>query len=397
MDKQLKNELLARWQAIPPSFPRDVEDDIEPLMAGKNAVFLYGPRRSGKSTIAQRLVSSKKFRYLNFDDPLLPKEMDAATMEELCSDLPKGTYVVLDEAQNVSGWEKWVRHCVDAERFHAIVTGSTSKLLSGEFATSLAGRGVGFLVLPLSFREFTKHYSKSFEDYLRIGGYPEVIKSKSGMEQQKLLDSYFELAVLKDVVARYGVRDAGSLRSLAVFLLSNPGKTVSLRTLRTSLNLSFDALRSYLEYLETAFLHFTVPHFAYSLRKSLEMPRKTYAYDLGLQSYVSRSFSPDLGRKAENAVAIELKRRGFEVFYWKGAKGTEVDFVARKGAEVTPINVCYSENVPEREIAPLAEFAEEFERIKSPILLTRNAKGRTEERNSVKIEVKNIEKWLLKE
>ncbi|MBI5636061.1 ATP-binding protein [Candidatus Micrarchaeota archaeon] len=395
MDEQHKKELLARWQAVVPSFQREVEAEISPLKQGKNAVFLYGPRRAGKSTIAQRLVRSKEFRYLNFDDPLLPKDMDSSHIEAFCSDCAKGTYIVLDEIQNVSGWEKWVRHAVDTERFHVLVTGSTSKLLSSEFTTSLAGRGTGFLVLPLSFREFTEHYSKKLGDYLNVGGYPEVIKSGNETGRQKLLESYFELAILKDVAARYAVRDIGSLRSLAIFLLTNPGKTVSLRNMKASLNLSFDALRAYLDYLESAFLHFTVPHFAYSLRKSLELPRKTYAYDLGLQSYVSRSFSPDFGRKAENAVAIELKRRGFEVFYWKGGNGREVDFVARKGAEITPVNVCYSENPPAREADSLVEFAGEHKKIKTPVLLTMKREEKTENWRGLEIKERNIEKWLL--
>ena len=395
MDERQKKELLVRWRAFPESFRREIEAEINPFVSGKNAVFLYGPRRAGKSTIAQRLVESKDFRYLNFDDALLPKDKDAPLIEDFCSGLPKGTCVVLDEVQEVAGWEKWVRSCVDAERFHIVVTGSSGKLLSGEFATSLAGRGVGFLVLPLSFLEFSAHYSKRLGDYFSVGGYPEVIKSKSAFEQRKLLESYFELTILKDVVARYAVRDAGSLRSLAVFLLTNSGKTVGLRSLKASLNLSYDALRAYLDYLESAFLHFTIPQFAYSLKKSMESARKTYSYDLGLQTCVSRSFSPDLGRKAENAVAIELKRRGFELFYWKGSKGAEVDFVARRGAEITPINVCYSANVPKREVDSLVEFNGEFKRLRTPLLLTMQKKNEMMEREGLEFELKNLEEWLL--
>jgi len=102
-----------------------------------------------------------------------------------------------------------------------------------------------------------------------------------------------------------------------------------------------------------------------------------------------------LGRKAENAVAIELKRRDFEVFYWKGEKGAEVDFVARKGAEITPINVCYSEKPAERELKSLVEFAWKFRRVKTPILLSAEKREGREEKGGIEIEMKNLEKWLL--
>ena len=396
MDLGQKEAIIKRWQNVPRTFAREIEKEIVPLIKSKNSIFLYGPRRSGKSVISQRLLKKAEgaIRYLNFDDPSLPAELTSQNIEELCNDLPKGSTIVLDEVQNVVGWEKWVRTTVDTERFHLIVTGSSAKLLSSEFATSLAGRGIGFLVLPLSYKEFRHVAKKSFGDYLVLGGYPEIALTQNRLEMEKLWDSYFDLTIIKDVINRYSVRDSQALRSLAIYLLTNSTKTVSFRSLNGALSISFDAIRQYLEYLETAFLHFTIPFFAYSLKKSMEWPRKTYSWDLGLQSRISRSFSPDTGRKAENAVAIELKRRNFEVYYWKGVKGLEVDFIAKRGPEILPINISYADKLAERETRALESFMEEH-RLKNSIILSRTTKKETIETSTGIIEIKNIEDWLL--
>ena len=245
MDLDQKEAMIKRWQNFSKTFAREVESEIWPLTKSKNAIFLYGPRRSGKSVISQRLLkkSEGSVRYLNFDDTALPANLTNQDIEELCNDLPKGSTIVLDEIQNVGGWEKWVRTTVDTERFHLIVTGSSSKLLSSEFATSLAGRGLGFLVLPLSYHEFRPVAGKNFNDYLVLGGYPEVVQTQSKIEMEKLWDTYFDLAIIKDVINRYSVRDPPALRSLAIYLLTNSTKTVSFRSLKGALGISFDSIK----------------------------------------------------------------------------------------------------------------------------------------------------------
>ncbi len=165
----------------------------------------------------------------------------------------------------------------------------------------------------------------------------------------------------------------------------------SLKKIRTALGLSFDTIRQFISYLESAFLIFQVPFFSYSLKESLTKQRKVYAWDVGMQSYSSRSFSPDMGRKLENTVAIELKRRGYEPYYWKGKN--EVDFIARKKMEFIPINVCSETKVPEREFGGLIEFCEKMKKQEAVLLY----KGETKEidREGVTISLINCEGWLL--
>jgi predicted AAA+ superfamily ATPase len=290
----------------------------------------------------------------------------------------KSVFVFLDEVQNVDGWEKFVRMAVDRKDLKIILTGSSAKLLSSEFASSLGGRGLGFRVMPFSFKEFRRALrGGGLKAFLEIGGYPEVVLEKSAEKRRKLLLEYFETAIIRDIVGRHQVRDVPTLRSLAIYVLTNSGKSFSYNKIRAMTGLSFDAIKLYLSYIEDALLSFQVPFFSYSLKKALEKPRKYYAYDTGLQAAISKSFSPDYGRRAENAVAIELIRRNKELQYY--SEKHEVDFVVKEGMDVSAMNVTFSEDAASREEKGLEEFSREF-KIKKGVLL----KGS-----------KQIEEWLL--
>jgi uncharacterized protein len=387
-------DLLKKWKNQENTFKRDIEDEIFPFISNVNCVFLYGPRRSGKSVIAKRLLAKmpKKTitRYVNLEDPKLMELLNVDLMDVFSDGLKENDTIVFDEVQLINGWEKWVRRAVDNKQCQVIVTGSSAKLLSGEFATTLGGRGIGFQVLPLSFSEFYRVTKKSFEDYLKLGGYPEVVLNPE--KKDKLLESYFELTLIKDIVTRYNIRDTASLRNLALYLLTNSGKETSLKQIRGALGLSYDTIRQFIEYLESSFLIFQSLYFSYSLKESLTKTRKIYAQDLGMQQYATKSFTSDFGKLAENAVGIELKNRGFEVFYWKGKK--EVDFIARNKNEITPINVTNTNNPPEREYVGLEEFCDNFN-IKNPELIFA---GKTSilQKEKIKIKQINIKEWLLK-
>jgi len=347
---------------------RDVSDTALRLLGGPEATYFYGPRRTGKTTVCMQLLSrlSSKFGaksciYLNFEEPAFAGRLttefitDAVAHHESVHGKKPG-FVFLDEIQEVAGWEKWVRAAVDNKEFKVFATGSSAKLLSSEFATTLGGRGLGFLVLPFSFSEFRRaRKGATLEDYFETGGYPAVVLENNTERRARLLEEYFETAVAKDIAARYHVRDVPTLRTLAAYVLTNSGKMFSYNKLRAMTGLSFDSIKQYLSYLEDAFLAFQVPQFSYSLKKAMEMPRKYYAYDLGLQAAVSKSYSPDWGRKAEGAVAIELKRRGKEPQYYSNS--SEVDFVVRDGLKPTALNVCWAGKPPEREKRGLEEFA----------------------------------------
>ena len=371
------------WERKPETgIPRDVTETAWRLMGGPEAVYFFGPRRSGKTTVCKQLLSklSKKFGatsclYINFEEPSFSGMLSTAFITGLVEQHErahgkKPRFIFLDEAQNVSAWEKWVRSAVDRKAHKVFVTGSSARLLSSEFATALSGRGLGFMVLPFSFREFRRALPKAtLEDHFKIGGYPAVVLEKNEEKRTRMLEEYFETAIAKDIAARYQVRDVPTLRTLAVYLLTNSGKLFSYNKLRALTHLSFDAIKLYLSYLEDAFLVFQVPQFSYSLKQAMEKPRKYYAYDLGLQAAVSKSYTPDLGRKVEGAVAIELRRRGNEPQYF--AKGAEVDFILKDGMRLTALNVCHSEKPPARETSSLAEFRKKHRNASTRLLAGR--------------------------
>src|SRR3989344_7937087 len=245
--------------------------------------------------------------------------------------------------------------------------------------------------MPFSYREFLRITKRGFEDYLSTGGYPEVALNPE--KKEKLLESYFELALIKDIITRYKIRDSAALRNLAFYLLTNSGKEFSLKKIRAALGLSYDTIRQFIEYLEASFLVFQVPFFSYSFKESLSKPRKIFAYDLGMQQYASKSFTEDKGRLAETAVAIELKHRKFETYYWKNSR--EVDFIAKEKTDVLPINVCYSEKLPKREKEGLIEFCRKSRTKKAIVLYNGKASSTAEE--NIEIQNINIREWLAEE
>ncbi len=381
------------WKASPKTgIARDVTGEAWKFVQRPEAIYFYGPRRAGKTTVCMQLLErlSKQHGrasclYINFEEPSFAGKLSTGFIDDIVQQhgkvhKKKPAFVFLDEVQGVPLWEKWVRAAVDKRECKVFVTGSSAKLLSGEFASSLSGRGFGFLVLPFSFAEFCRAVPKAtLPDYLEIGGYPEALLEPDAKRRASLLTEYFEAAIAKDIAARFRVRDVPTLRTLAVHVLTNSGKLFSYNQLRAMTGLSFDAIKLYLSYLEDAFVAFQVQHFSYSLKKAMEKPRKYYAYDTGLQAVVSKSYSPDIGRRAETAVAIELKRRGAEPQYY--SNDAEVDFVVREGLKPIAMNVCYSEEVPDRERAGLEEFSKK-NRNAAAFLLAGE---------------KQIERWLKKE
>ncbi|MBI2080061.1 ATP-binding protein [Candidatus Micrarchaeota archaeon] len=378
------------WKEKPETgIRREITGKALQFVNGKESLYFVGPRRAGKTTVCLQILDelSEKFGkttclFVNFEEPSFASMLNTDFLDEIISEFikvhgKKPKFVFLDEIQNITKWEKWVRVKVDKNEFKIFVTGSSAKLLSSEFSTSLGGRGVGFLVLPFSFKEFRRVYPKgNLKDYLEIGGYPAVVLENDPQKRVRLLEEYFDTAITKDISTRYEVRDVPTLRTLALYVLTNSGKLFSYNKLRGMTGLSFDAIKLYLSYLEDAFVAFHVPFFSYSMKKAMEKPRKYFAYDTGLQAAVSKSFSEDFGRKTENSIAIELIRRKKEIQYY--SNGFEVDFIIKDGLELTALNVCTSEKVSDRETKGLEEFSK-LNKTRTKILLNGQ---------------KKIEEWL---
>lgn len=370
-------------------------------------ISLVGPRRAGKTFYFYQLIHNllennidlTQILYINFeDDRLLPlKSSDLNSILEAYYELyPENTgkmlYLFFDEIQNVENWEVFIRRIDDTKNAKIYITGSSSKLLSQEIATSLRGRTLSYHMYTLGFGEFLRlkgvtldrdfEYTEKrylvknlFTEYLYTGGYPEVVLESEEMRKD-ILRNYFEMIVYRDIVDRFSIRNTILLKDLLKFLITNISTPFSVnayyRAVKKNLAVGKETILEYLSYLEDINLIYLVPFFSYSLKRQQVNPRKVYCADNGLRNAVSFSFSKDDGRLAENLVFLELKRRGEKPYYWKNTG--EVDFIFSDSENMlTAVNVSYTDTPAERETRALLEFSEEFgTKVKDLILLTKD-------------------------
>jgi uncharacterized protein len=394
----------------------------------KEVSVVTGVRRAGKSTILLQVlekliddgVPRVNILYVNFEEPTF---IPYLTVEFLLRihDLylerfnPQGrTYVVLDEVQLVPGWERFVRGLYDREKdIKFYITGSSSKLLSRDYGTSLTGRIISSEVFPLSFQEFLAFRNREdlidksegkgspalrnlFNQYIRYGGFPQVVLTKEEKDKMQILKDYYTAVIEKDIIQRYQVRDIMKLKEFCLNLYANVATYFSGYQAEKRQKISQPTANKFLEYAREVFLVQTTDYFSYSFTEQKANPYKVYAIDPGLYNAVSFRFSENIGRLFENVVYLELRRKREEVFYWKGKK--EVDFLIRKGAGIDRlINVCWDLNQDneERELSGLAEAMEKFNVSEAEIVVGGyDDQATTKGKNII---VSNFFNWLTKE
>ncbi len=367
--------------------------------AREEVVAVSGVRRAGKSTILRQLgvelnkkekVPLANTLYINFEDPRLGEELKAVDLfpmyEEFLQKLkPKGrVYVFLDEVQKVAGWERFVRTLYDQKKnVKFFVTGSNSTVFSSKLTTVLTGRMKNILVYPLSFAEYQDFADWGIDEYLRFGGFPEVVLEKDEGIKRELLMAYYQNILENDVILRNGIKNKGKVKKLAVFLLSNAGNLVSSYALEKTLEVLNADIGRYLDYLEEAYLIVRVPLFSYSVKKQIYNPDKVFCVDTGLANIAGFAFSENKGRLLENVVFNKLMQDRKKVFYWKN--GTEIDFALQEGTKVTDlINVTTTVDdmeVKKRELESLAVGAKEFPGAKTTLLSLYNQSGQPDSRS----------------
>lgn len=370
------------------SIEAGIERDILPACLGqldsKEVVVLKGVRRCGKSTLMAQVIRELLARNVqptsilrvNLEEPLFSSEYSVELLEQIYRTYrervqPEGKcWLFMDEVQNIPGWESWVRGRSETEDTKIFVTGSSSQMLSREIGTKLTGRNVSFEVYPLSFQEFLRfsdleivtdlEYTakkatvrKSFNDYLKYGGFPEVVLRESGDDKELLLKSYFEDLLYRDIVTRYEIRDVANLRNLAVFLLTNVARQTSITKLKKNFTISQDKTENYVSAIMESYLLFQLQMFSYSLKSTMRAGFKPYAVDTGLRNRVAFAFSEDMGWLVENVIFCHLKRHHEEVYYH--SNGSDTDFVVKEGLKITKrIQVWYADttetSIPEREL-----------------------------------------------
>lgn len=345
--------------------PRILASDIDLTLPF--AIILSGIRRCGKSTLLRQVMKATNGKYyFNFEDPKATNFdlNDFQKLDELFwEEFGQRECYYFDEIQNVEKWEIFVRTMLDKGK-HFLITGSNASLLSKELGTKLTGRHIRQELFPFSYREYLvftsgKEGSETFGEYLQKGGFPEYLQFGRSEILQELLNDI----VMRDIVVRHKLRSPKSIKEMALFLISNVGVEFSYNSLAKTFNLgSTNSAISFVSYLEDSYLLFTVPKFSYSLKKQSVNPKKIYVIDNGLADVNSVSFSSNKGRMLENAVFLDLRRSGREIFYFKDQK--ECDFVVREESKITQaIQVCYNLNEDNkgREVDGLIEALETFD------------------------------------
>jgi uncharacterized protein len=370
---------------IDAGIPRDLLPACLGQLDSREVIVLKGVRRCGKSTLMAQVIRELLGRNLqptailrvNLEEPLFSSEYSVDLLEQIYRTYrervqPEGKcWLFMDEVQNIPGWESWVRGRSETEDIKIFVTGSSSQMLSREIGTKLTGRNVSFEVYPLSFREFLRFNNleitsdfeytnkkssvrKLFNDYLKYGGFPEVVLKDSDEDKQLLLKNYFEDLLYRDIVTRYEIRDVSNLRNLAVYLLTNVAKQTSITKLKNNFTISQDKTENYVSAIMESYLLFKLQMFSVSLKSSMRAGFKPYAVDTGLRNRIAFAFSDDLGWLVENVVFCHLKRQHDEVYYH--LNGSETDFVVKEGMRITKrIQVWYGDisetGIPDRELA----------------------------------------------
>ena len=325
---------------------------------------ITGPRRVGKSTQALLMLRNRNFAYLNFDSQQLLDAWDADLVMRMLDDVYPGyEYLLLDEVQNLEAWDLWVSELYRIGK-NLVITGSNAKMLSSEMATALTGKYLKVEMLPFSLEEFfdwnkldlgkLNHEQQAdasalMDDYLRNGGYPEVVASRQ--LTRTYLDTLFDSIVWK--------------------------------------------------YLHEPFLFYYLPRYNNKLKLMTKAPRKIYVVDNGFVAAKAFSLSDNLGRLLENQVFVELLRQGYDtdktMFYYRSRNDKEVDFVLRKGTHIEQlVQVCYdmsNAKTEKREVDSLIECAVELNC--SHLVIVTNNEERCIEKDGYRIDVVPVAQWSI--
>lgn len=345
---------------------------------------LAGIRRCGKSTILEMLkeellesgISTDHIISLRYTSEALEENMSSKEMYLGIKMQIKDNeryYLLLDEVQEVSGWEKAINSLLEEENTDIYVTGSNSKLMSGEISSYLTGRYIMIPVYTLSFSEYLRfkqgdsHSKKDLLlEYIRMGGFPIVARSNfDESSAYQIVEGIYNSVMNSDITRRYNIQNLDLFHRVVKFVVENVGKTFSANAIAKFLksegrSLSIESIYNYLSYLEKAFVIYRCPRYDLQGKSVLKTQEKFYLADPSLK-YCIMGFNPkSIAAMLENLVYFELRRRGYDVYIGKN-ETKEIDFVAVRRGERIYVQVC--RNLPEdsdRELANLLELKDHY-------------------------------------
>ena len=396
MDKSYLKSQIAMRQS---EFPTDLKKRDEPLPVGSGKIVtIPGVRRCGKSSrmenVINELLSSgvarERFLWVSFDDErmvhMTSDELDQIieAYREMYPDIEMASvYMFFDEIQLITDWEYFIMRLYKHYSKNIYISGSNATMLSTELKSALRGWPEEEETLPLSFREYCEFHGISTDSWLESdiarlrnafvryndeGGFPEVVLTPNPLQKVKILQTYFDTMLLKDLAEHYGLSNIEVLRYYLKRIMANLSKPTSIRSIHgdiksRGLKVSKDDLYDWANHACDIFMFFRIGNYSKSLRKIESSQPKYYCIDNGLRDAVLLPQSEDEGKKLENTVFLQLYRQRSpieSIFYYQG-KG-ECDFVVQRGTEIDRlIQVTWDmgdTDTRRREIAGLTEASD---------------------------------------
>lgn len=361
---------------------------LQPFTGNKLVKVLVGQRRAGKSFVLRQLMKDFLSQGVPTENTLyINKEFIEFSFLETDKDLndffnfylkemkPKGkVYLFIDEVQNIVGWERFVNSKSQdfTRKCELFITGSNSKLLSGELATLLSGRYVSFEILPYSFQEYCEVYQKqqnrlSYVEYMQTSGLPELVHLPDEETKRHYLSSVIDTIMLRDIIQRHKIQNASLLKDIFSYLTNNASNLISLNSLVTyfkgkSRKTTYDTLANYVNHIEDTYLIHRVERYDLRGKETIGGVYKFYLNDLGYKNFLFSGTGYGLGYLLENLVFLQLKRAGFEIYIGNIANN-EVDFYAQRNDFKLYLQVCYSiieESTQEREYRSLLSIDDNY-------------------------------------
>jgi predicted AAA+ superfamily ATPase len=411
-----QQRIFAQQKVLRPIAEREL--DLSAEIEKPEISIITGVRRCGKSSFLSQLYRQHQSNYrtllVEFDNPALEGfgGADFLSLIEICAELSRSTsprmLLLLDEIQNTSGWEKWLTQIAKDRSVKIVATGSNAQLLSSEIATLLTGRHSSHEMTPLSFHEILQfefplqaataltedQLLSSYRKYYRYGGFPRSYIDNDA----SVLPQYFRDIVERDVIVRHGSRLKRQLKELAQIMCSDNTHLMNRSRVAKALGVKDnETIKRYSRWLEESYLFHEIKAFSPAIRKQIRSNPKFYCVDPAMARYSAFSVLGDEGAFLENSVYLELRRRGFELHYWRAdSEAAEVDFIGRKAGQ-DPIAVQVSLSVADestlrRELRGLALIGKELG-IKDLILITASDPARDLVYEEVTVHILPFLRW----
>ncbi|MFC1566445.1 ATP-binding protein [bacterium] len=343
-------------------YQKQLENTIKYFSPNKVLV-IYGPRRTGKTTLLKHLVRriNKKYIFVSGEDIGIQEQLSSQSIEKLKAFIADNEFLIIDEAQKINNIGLNLKLIVDhIPNIKIIATGSSSFDLAKHIGEPLTGRKHTLKIFPLSQMELntieTKHVTDSkLEERLIFGSYPEVIISKNNEQKISYLKEIVNSYLYKDILELDGIRNSDKILRLLQLLVFQIGKKISFNELGTHLGMSKNTIDRYLDLLEKTFVIFKLRGFSRNLRKEITKNHKYYFYDIGIRNALINNFNPlsmrdDIGMLWENYIIAErIKKQEYvniysNNYFWQTYDQKEIDFIEEREGKLFAFEIKWKES-----------------------------------------------------